>query len=424
MRELWATMLIGLCIAAGVLAQPPVQPFAPPDQEPPPPVLPPPEPLVPPVPHDDRPFPLFLLGEPDPLAPRYWFRGEYVLFFTSPAEFAFPLATTGTVASQGVLGHPDTRILLQGSADYGTFNGFQYTLGNWSNPSRTFGTEGTAFFLEQRARSFRYISDGTVPIFRPFIDANTGAQSSSAVALPGLLRGSFVAETRLKMSKSDSNLLFNLHRDQQRSIHLLLGYRFVYLREELKLIENKVLLADGALSFLGVPLLTGDTVLIQDRFENVTRLYMAQIGARGDYRMDRLTLQWIAKFAMGWSHARLYADGRSQTTTPPGPAVPGGLLAQPTYTYRSSNDTLAVVPELQLRVGYRLLPRLYAFGGYNVMYISSVARPGTQLDMTVNTTQAPTIGSGVLVGPARPLVPDNSTDFTVHGLSFGFQFNY
>lgn len=422
MREAWFAILVAVGSAALGNSQPPVQPFAPPDQETVPLV---PAPSAPPTAYaQDRLFPLFRLGDPDPLIPRFWFRGEYILYFAAPAEFAFPLATTGTVASQGVLGHPDTRILLQGAADYGTFNGFQYTMGSWINPAETIGTEGSAFFLEQRARSFRYISDGTIPIFRPFINAVAMTPASSPVALPGIVRGSFVVETRLKLASSDSSLLFNLHRDDQRSINFLLGYRYVQLREELKLTENKTALAAGALSFQGLPLGIGDTVLVQDRFENVTRLFLAQIGARGDYTLECITLQWIAKFGMGWSHARLYADGRSQVTLPLGPAVPGGLLAQPTYIERSSNDTLSVAPELELRVGYQLTPRFHAYAGYNVLYLSSIARPGRQMDLAVNTSQAPTIGGGVLVGPRRPLVPDNATDFTVHGLSFGFQFKY
>ncbi len=61
--------------------------------------------------------------------------------------------------------------------------------------------------------------------------------------------------------------------------------------------------------------------------------------------------------------------------------------------------------------------------GYDFLYWSSVARPGDQIDRTVNSTQiAPR--TGPFTGPARPAFEFKNTDYWAHGVNFGVEFRY
>jgi hypothetical protein len=62
--------------------------------------------------------------------------------------------------------------------------------------------------------------------------------------------------------------------------------------------------------------------------------------------------------------------------------------------------------------------------GYDFLYWSRVARPGEQIDRSLNLTQSPVFGTGTLVGPACPAPLIDSTDYFVHGLNFGFALVY
>jgi hypothetical protein len=59
--------------------------------------------------------------------------------------------------------------------------------------------------------------------------------------------------------------------------------------------------------------------------------------------------------------------------------------------------------------------------GYNLTYISSVVRPGGQVNTNVNTTQ---IAGLPLVGPADPTVTMNTTSVWLQGFTTGLDFRF
>jgi hypothetical protein len=62
-------------------------------------------------------------------------------------------------------------------------------------------------------------------------------------------------------------------------------------------------------------------------------------------------------------------------------------------------------------LGYQILPCLRAQIGYDFLFLSSVARPGNQIDNSYD-------------GAAHPLVPMSSSSFWAQGLAFGFQLRF
>src|SRR5262249_32507572 len=160
------------------------------------------------------------------------------------------------------------------------------------------------------------------------------------------------------------NIIWNIYRDETRFVNALFGFRIFGLNEQITMTENDTVIGPGT-TFLGVPQPPGTAFLISDRFQNVTAIYALQVGLRAEVTEGPWRFSMVAKIGMGWSHARLYADGRTIPENPPGPAYPGGLLAQPTYSYRSSLDQFTWIPEFQGRIAYAILPRLSIYAGVN-----------------------------------------------------------
>ena len=92
---------------------------------------------------------------------------------------------------------------------------------------------------------------------------------------------------------------------------------------------------------------------------------------------------------------------------------PAGYLAGPTNNGKQSATRFAVIPEVNLNVGYQVTRRAALLIGWSFLYASNVARPGDQIDRNINPSQFPSI-TGVptttLIGVPRP--PQiNANDF-------------
>ncbi len=93
----------------------------------------------------------------------------------------------------------------------------------------------------------------------------------------------------------------------------------------------------------------------------------------------------------------------------PVPLVGGNYATMQIGQYSTSH--FAVAPECQLQFGYQFTPGIRAGIGYNCLFLSSVVRPGNQIDQTYD-------------GVSHPLVPMTTTTFWAQGINFTMQFNY
>jgi hypothetical protein len=168
---------------------------------------------------------------------------------------------------------------------------------------------------------------------------------------------------------------------------------------------------------MGIPA----TAAFEDSFRTQNFFYGPQIGARGGLRFGKLSADLTAKIAMGVTSEFISINGARATNT--GGAITtalGGLYAQPTNIGRRNNNEFAVVPEVTLQVGYNFTPNIKVFVGYTFLYISSVARPGDQVDPVINVSQI----TPPAFGPARPAPIFREGDFWAQGLNFGVEFTY
>jgi hypothetical protein len=101
------------------------------------------------------------------------------------------------------------------------------------------------------------------------------------------------------------------------------------------------------------------------------------------------------------------------------------VLALGTNGGRQSHDEFGVVPEVNFNVGYQLRPCLRLYAGYTFLYLSDVARPGDQVNTTINTALVPSSPQfGTPGGSAQPGPLFNRTDYWAQGVNIGLALRY
>jgi hypothetical protein len=356
---------------------------------------------------------------------RFWVRGEYLLWWIRNSDMP-PLITTGAAsdARPGALGMPGTRILFGGQQeDNKERSGGRFFAGLWLDGQRRFGVEGGYFFLGSRSIGLTATSSGnsgSQVLARPFFDVLANREDASLVAFPGLSGGSVAAYAFSRLQGAEASGTFRVCAGCSSHLDLLAGFRWLQLSESVQVSENDQIAASS-------PVLAGAAVRVADNFGTHNNFYGAQVGFRAEVRRERLYAELVGKVALGDSHLEGDAAGATAIALPSAPptVINRGLLALPSNSGRYSSDAFAVVPEVNLNVGFRFTERLRAFVGYTFLYWSNVTRPGNQIDRGLNLTQVPTSQLfGTAAGPARPVFPLATTDFWAQGLSFGLEVRY
>jgi hypothetical protein len=352
---------------------------------------------------------------------RLWLRGEYLLWWLQGQRLP-PLLTTspaGTPQAQaGVLGAPGTSVLFGGDrVDTDARSGGRVTAGYWFDEEQTLGIEANFFYLEQQTDGFSTASAGVPILARPFFAVDKGRPDSLLVAFPGLVSGLASATASSSLFGGEVYLRQNLCCGCCYRVDLLAGYRFLRLTDNLDLREEEI----NAGPNQGFPL--GTAFDLVDRFTTENEFHGGEVGFAGEVRQGKFFLDFLAKVALGGTIEELETIGGTNISQPGAPTghVPVGFLVQQANSGHFSNTRFAVVPEIGINAGYQLTDHLRAMVGYTFLYWSEVARAGDQIDLSVNTTQLP---PGHLVGPARPAVTFQGTDFWAQGISFGLELRY
>jgi len=370
------------------------------------------------------------VGSPPSVPCRFYGSAEYLLWWTRPANLP-PLVTTGTPASQGILGQPGTTILFGGSAvDFGGQSGARFTAGYWLNCEQTVALEGSLFFLGQQTVSFNANSNMFPLLARPFFEINPGPQMGEfrqLTAFPNLFTGAIHASTasRLWGAEVDARCKGCCGDccDCTYRIDWLAGVRYLELNDNLH-VDESIQFNPGILPRLP----DGGSGYVFDRFGTRNQFFGAQAGPDIQLRHDRWSLDIKAKVAVGDTHETVNING-GQILVGPGGAVntfQGGLLALPSNIGHFTRDEFSVVPEIGLQVGYDFTPHLRAFVGYNFLYWSNVLRAGDQIDRNIDVTQIPNFSApgAVPVGQTRPEVLFRETSFWAQGLNVGVEWKY
>lgn len=351
---------------------------------------------------------------------KYWVSGEWLYWRTSgnrvPALVtAAPPGTARDAA--GVLGGPGTTVLIGNRSFNDDFrSGFRLYAGMWLDECQTVGVEGMFHFLGQSRDRQAVGSDGTQIITRPFFNVLENRQDTQLVSFPGVLRGNTVVDSTNDVIGAGVNLVRNINCDPCSRLDLLLGYRYLNIRDDLTITEDLTGLAGSPAE--------GSRFQIVDRFQTRTTFHGPSAGVRWEKRWSHWYVGFRSSLAMGVSHQETTISGQTVITNAAGvaQAYPGGLLTQTSNIGKYTSNRFAVMPEVGVKLGVQVTDRLRVFGGYDFLYLSSVARAGDQIDLRVNPNQiAP---PQALNGPALPAFTPRRTDFWAHGVSIGAEFRF
>jgi len=360
--------------------------------------------------------------------PHVWASGEYLLWWVKSAPLPVPLLTIGNPAvgdasglDVGALGRPGTVILSPNQQNFGPLSSGRATVGAWLNQEQTFGVEASGFLTEARTNSFFATISSTSPLvlavpFNGTFGSPTFKETAIDASIPGLATGTTAVSSAIHLWGTEANGVVALLNNDMLRVNLLGGFRYLDLDEKL--------------DFRGANLfLDGSTASAADHFGTRNQIYAGQLGARAEVSFDPFFVSLTAKVGLGSNHESVDIHGNTFITPPPGvtpgpgfvPVFPGGVFAEPTNIGRRTRDEFVVMPEVRLQAGINLCQNIRVFAGYEFLYVSSVVRPGDQIDRTINATQR--VGFP-LIGTPRPAPLFNSTDFWAQGLSAGMEFRF
>jgi hypothetical protein len=352
---------------------------------------------------------------------RVYASGEYLLWQIRSSAIP-PLVTTGPPSSNGIIGNMGTVFLLgPGSIDQRAQSGGRFTVGYWLDDCRTFGIEASAFFLGDAARSFTFSSNQFPLLARPFFKLNAPAEEFAEISTsPGLATGTVSVNQTSRLWGAEADVRCRVCCGCDYRVDVFGGFRYLDLEEGLTISE--VLQATPGGSTFG-----GDQIVVVDTFRTRNQFYGGQLGIDTEWDRGPWFVGFRGKIGLGVTHETIDIAG-SQTITPPGgtPSVtPGGLLALSSNSGHHTNDRFAVVPEVELKVGYRLTDQLRVFVGYNFLYWSRVVRPGDQIDRGLDVNRIMNfLPPQPPVAEPRPAVPFKQSDFWAQGVSVGLEFRY
>jgi hypothetical protein len=343
----------------------------------------------------------------------FWINGEYLMwwFKNSPA----PPLLTGSLAltpGAGSLSDVTGRILFGdgGGINTDTHSGARFFGGYWFDDQQCWGVEAGFFFLGERGAHSVAGSTGEPGLYRPFFSPNgaTGADEVAGLMPPraGLVR----ADLESRLWGAGVDFRHNLWCGACYRLDLIEGFRFIGLDETLQIAEVRTDLTSPP----------SGPVLVDDRFRTSNRFYGAQVGALSEFHLGKWFVDVDGRVALGSTHQVVDINGVSSVNG--GPPISGGLLAQSSNIGHFGRDRFAVVPEVGLNVGYQITDALRVYVGYNFLYMSSVARPGDQIDPVITHPIIPPAGR--LPPGSRPLFAFRGTDFWAHGVNFGLEFRY
>lgn len=347
---------------------------------------------------------------------RFWLGAEVLGWAIQGSELP-PLVTSsppGTPRGQaGVLGTPGAQTIYGDERVNGQLQpGIRITYGAWFDEGQYTGLDGSFFTLFGGTSSFTSPNDAITS--RPFFNPLNNSQSSQLVNFPGVIGGNVAAVSDQDFYGLDLNLRNALlcGCDGTR-LYGLAGYRNMGLYEGLAITEN-LTAQNGS---MGVP--AGTNIVVQDGFRTINQYNGGQLGTALNMFGERWMLEARAMLGIGQTQNVVYINGNTVVTAPGGSPVTtskGGLLAQNTNIGRYEAQSFSFIPEIRLGGGYRVTDRVYLTLGYTFLYWTGVARPGNQIDYTVNPTQIP---PGPLQGPARPMGGVNTSDIWIQGISGG-----
>lgn len=365
---------------------------------------------------------------------RFYGGVEYLFWWVKGAPLSAPLVSTGPDTNEeGFLVNSDSTVLYgapfaparggNNTQNFPGFSGGRLTLGYQLDEDQRLALEGSFFMLQSRSAGFAAQGTSTtldmtgirIPVFNtvpysPGSDTDlTVSENGLPVSIAGILAGKVTIANSLKLWGSDATAVFNVFRASQWELNGLAGFRYLNLSEDFDLSDSLVGLSGP---------FVGQSGTVSDHFGTTNQFYGAVVGLRGRASWGPVSLSLTGRLALGTSHEVLNISGAFRAVNFSASAGAQGIFAQPSNSGSHVSNVFAVVPEVDVKLGYDLTPSVRLTVGYDVLYYSSVVRPGGQINRNLPKGQVFQQG-GTSVSSTSPSPLFNKTGFFAHGLSGG-----
>lgn len=343
-----------------------------------------------------------------PCGPLVWFGADY-LWWRAKGGLVPPLVV-GIYTSA----HPplpaDPRMAFPVSDDRingDLKSGYRLRGGVWLDKPDGTGVElvFTNFLDTERVNSF--FGNSNVVLARPFIDVVQRNPALMRLSDPNVgMEGIAQVRSTFDSDGLELNVLPRGPAMIGEEMHWIVGLRYWTLGESL-LIDS----ASGA---------NGLRVADFDSFTTRNRFYGPQVGGNWHWDRGRFGFDLSMKLAVGAMTQDTTIDGGSTAMLASGARIdrPGGLLALSSNIGGYSRVRLAALQDAALNVSYRLADNVQLRLGYEFVRVSSVLRPGQQIDLGVNPSLLP-FNPGPASGPIRPWYRPEGEVFWMHGINLG-----
>ncbi|MBX3414229.1 MAG: BBP7 family outer membrane beta-barrel protein [Pirellulales bacterium] len=361
-----------------------------------------------------------------------WVGIDYLSWWGSQANMP-PLVTASPPGTPqnlaGELGEPTTEILFGGRKIGGEqLNGGRIQARYWLVPGEFVALEGDFFMLENSVTQFGQQSVfNNVPqansiLARPFFDAVDGQWIAALLAFPDFvdefgnvidLSGgvNIVSRSETQGTGVGGRHLMWVNFDQCKRVFGVGGFRYYRFVDRLSIGDSVEPV--GGFFAPGTRIDTNDFFGVENDF------YGGEVGLNFQTRHDCWTLDILGRVALGNNHQVVTVDGSTVVSDGTDAFVTGeGLLAQPSNIGVHRRDRFAVIPEVQVNLGYQITPNVKARLGYTMIYWFDTLRAGDQVDLNVNLIQ------GIQPDPAVPTVPFKTADWWLQGINAGMELQF
>jgi hypothetical protein len=368
-----------------------------------------------------------------------WIGADYILGWIRRGPLGVPLLTTSSTddpaIDRGGIGEPGT-VVLFGERDlsYGLFSGIRLEIGLWIDHDNRYSMDLSGFYMFPRHIGRTEASDGSTILGRPIFNVAEGQQDEDVflIADRDAISGATIAgratiDTRSEIYGAELNGRWHGYFCKRLHADVLAGLRGLRLNESINITDSFTALQPGFATFRGQVIGLGDVITEQDSFRCHNTFYGFQVGGRARWESDWFYFDAFAKLGLGLTYQNIEINGQSSLTS--GGVVvarsAGGILALPTNIGEYDRTRFGVVPELGLNFGVDLSDHVRLKAGYSVLFWSGVARPGDQIDRSVNVGLAPADQTfGTVAGQASPSALLREQTFWMHMLNLGVEFHY
>lgn len=377
------------------------------------------------IPRNDlyQPISCYTYDECCPPCTSYWVEAEYLCWQIKNSPKVVPLVGEGDEfdpLASPILGEPGTSVVL-GDREFnnGWRSGGRFSLGTWFCNEKKYGTEISYLFLAPKSISHRVSSgeDGTPILFIPFFDAVTELESSTFGSAPNRFIGLARVKVENRMQGAEWNGLAQFGCYNGFDIQALAGFRWWNFNEKLTFKTESPDIGDPNSVF--------DTT---DKFDTRNNFYGGQLGLIVGYNWNCFSIDVKGKVALGAINEQVNIKGELVTNVFAGglQTFEGGYFALPTNIGGHSKTQFAVIPEVNVNIGYQISDRWSIKAGYSFLYVSRMLWASEQIDRNINPSQAPSIVGepAVFQGVEAPKALLKSSHFWAQGVNVGLEFRF